>query len=140
MSMIPPIRLQTVWPQLRLRVTLPELSIDPSKALADIGLKPIGEMMKEEASQGQAAILKYIAEVAREGDRMAQVEASSNVIPELAREKWPDTRELNVDYAPKHRVDVRVSEGRIEGVFRRGQVIVDLPHVVGTGRNLNVLV
>lgn len=137
--MIPPIRLHTVWPRLLLRVELPQVLIDPSEALADIGLRPMGEVMKDEARQGRHAILDYIAQIAREGDRLAQVEVSSDVVAELAKEKWPDARELNVDYAPKHRVDILVREGRVEGLFQRGRVIVDLPHVVGTGRNLNVL-
>lgn len=137
--MIPPIRLHTVWPRLLLQIELPQVLIDPSEALADFGLRPIGEVMKDEAQQGQNAILEYIAQTAREGDRLAQVEVSNNVIAELAKAKWPDARELNVDYAPKHRVDIVVQEGRIEGFFQRGRVIVDLPHVVGTGRNLNVL-
>lgn len=138
--MLPPMRLHTIQPVLELNVTLPQVQLDPSAALADIGLRPIGEVMRERAQRGQAAMLKYIAETAREGDRLAQVEVSDKVIAELAKEKWPDSRELNVDIAPKHRVDVWVEEGRINAVLRRGRVVVDLPHIVGKGRNLDVWV
>ena len=137
--MVAPIRLHIVWPRLRLEVGLPKVLIDPSRALADIGLRPMVEMMKDEALKGQRAALAYIAQVAHEGDAMARVEVSNDVIAELAKEKWLDTRELNIDYAPKHRVDIRVDRGRIKGLFQRGRVIVDLPHVPVTGRKLDVV-
>lgn len=138
--MLPPMRLHTIRPVLELNVTLPQVDLDPSEALADIGLRPLGEVMRERAQRGQAAMLNYIAKTAHEGDRLAQVEVSNDVIAELAKEKWPDSRELNIDIAPKHRVDVRVEEGQINAVLRRGRVIVDLPHIIGTGRNLDVWV
>jgi len=136
--MVPPIRIHTVWPQLHLRVQLPQIRIDPSQALADIGLRPTHQIAKEEAQQGQEAILEYIAQIAREGDRFARIEVSTNVVAELAREKWPDTRQVNIDYAPKHRVDIRVAEGRVEGTFRPGRVIVELAHIVVAGRKVDV--
>jgi len=136
--MLLPIRMHTIWPQLHLRVELPQVHIDPSQALADIGLRPIRQLAEEEAQQGRQAILEYIAQVAREGDRFARIEVSTNVVAELAKEKRPDTRQVNIDYAPKHRVDVRVAEGRVEGTFRPGRVIVELAHIVVAGRKVDV--
>jgi hypothetical protein len=117
---------------------LPQIRIDPSQALADIGLRPTHQIAKEEAQQGQEAILEYIAQIAREGDRFARIEVSTNVVAELAREKWPDTRQVNIDYAPKHRVDIRVAEGRVEGTFRPGRVIVELAYILVAGRKVDV--
>lgn len=133
--MLSPIRLDITWPQLQVTLHMPELSLDAREALGDIGLKPVGEIMRERAQRGVDAAVEYIGTVAREGDRMAQVEVSDNVIAELAREKWPDTRELNVDVAPKHRVDVRLESGRVDALFTPGRVRVDLPHTTGTGRH-----
>ncbi len=47
--MLPPMRLHTIQPVLELNVTLPQVQLDPSAALADIGLRPIGEVMRERA-------------------------------------------------------------------------------------------
>src|SRR5690625_2181954 len=111
--MVPPIRLDVTWPHLQVTMQMPQLSLDPKAALADIGLKPLGQVMRIQAQRGQSTALQYIGAIAREGDHMAQVEVSDNVIAELAREKWPAQRELNVDIAPKHRVDVRIETGRV---------------------------
>src|SRR5690554_6916132 len=127
--MLSPIRLDITWPQLQVTLHMPELTLDAREALGDIGLKPVGEIMRERAQRGMDA---------REGDRMAQVEVSDNVIAELAREKWLDTRELNVDVAPKHRVNVRLEPGRVDALFTPGRVRVDLPHITGTGRHIDL--
>lgn len=136
--MVPPIRLDITCPHLQITMHMPQLSMDAKEALGDIGLKPLGEVMQEQAQRGQAAAVEYIGAIAHEGDRMAQVEVSDNVIAELAKEKWSDERELNVGIAPKHRVDIRIETGRVDASFQPGRVLVDLPHITGTGRNIDL--
>lgn len=138
--MIQPIRMNTTFPTLRIAVTHPRVAIDVREALADVGHKPMGRFMREEAERAQAAGVEAIGGIAREGDRLAQVEVSNNAIVEIAREKWQDHRELNVDVAPKHRVTVELESGHAETTFTPGQVNVDLPHLRGTGRNIDIRV
>lgn len=138
MRVVPPIRLHITLPYLQVTTHLPEVEVDAQQAWNDLGLKHIGEAMRERAQRGQAAALRYIGAIAQEGDRMAQVEISDNVVVELAKEKWPPHRELNVGIAPKQLLDVRVTTGRVDVALTPGRVIVELPHIASAGRHIDV--
>lgn len=138
MRVVPPIRLNITLPLLELTTHFPKVEVDAREAWSDLGLKPMGEVMRERAQRGQAAALRYIGNIAQEGDRMARVEVSDNVVVELAREKWPPRRELNVDIAPKNLLDIRITTGRVDAVLTPGRVVVELPHIASAGRRIDV--
>src|SRR5690625_3061982 len=132
------IDITVTFPKLNVRPTLPEMTIDPTLAHGDIGLKQIGPLMKGVAAEAQAAGQQAIAQMAREGDRLARVEESANAIAEIASEKWPPLRELNVDVAPKHRPQVKVEPGQLSVQLQPGEVKVNVSLVMATGNVIDV--
>lgn len=119
---IRPLRIEMGLPHLQIEQRLPQVRIDPSAALADLGLKPVGQLAREQAAAGQRRALEAIAQTAREGDRLARIELPGDPIVELARLRGQRDAQLNVDLAPKHRVAVEVAPGQVSVQLIPGQV------------------
>ena len=119
---IPQLEVQMQLPRLEMEARLPRLSIDGRQARADIGLKPIDQVVREHAARGRQAALKAIAQTAREGDELARIELGGNPIAEQARRRGLRDAQLNVDVAPKHRVMIDVEPGEVAFRFIEGQV------------------
>lgn len=134
---VPHMQLYLTWPYLDVDVQLPAVTIDDVEARAEIGLKTMPRLLRDRAQTARAKGLEGIAQIAREGDRLAQVE-SPGAIVEIASTKWSQAPEVNVDVAPKNRPRVHVQHGRVSGQLERGHVRVLLPHIAGSGRRLDV--
>lgn len=135
---VPPLDMRVSFPRIDIHPTLPRLRIDARDAYGDIGLKPMGRLAKESAGASREAGDRAVADIAREGDRLARVEESTDAIAEIAAEKWPALRELNVDYAPKHRPQVFVEPGQVSMRFSPGDVQIQVPVMLGRGRVVDV--
>lgn len=136
--MVRPIRMQVTFPELQLETTLPSIDMNLQAAHADIGLKPVGPLMEERAQRAQSAGLAAIAQMAQEGDRLAQVESFPDAIIDIASEKWPKERELNVDVAPKHRPTVKLEAGYVSVGVEPGQMRVQAVQIFLGGRWIDV--
>lgn len=135
---VPHIRLDLKWPHLEMTTTLPSVAVDDVDARAEIGLMPMPRFMRQQAQRARTIGLEGIAQIAREGDRLAKVEESANAIVEIAAEKWSKAQEVNIDHAPKNRPKVALQRGRVTARLVPGHVHVLLPHIPGTGRRLDV--
>ncbi|MBO8142816.1 MAG: hypothetical protein H0Z37_11710 [Firmicutes bacterium] len=134
------VTIQTALPRLHVKTTLPSVRVDPSRALADIGLKPIGQIAAESASKARIIGLEAIRQIAREGDRMARIETGENAVPAIAKEKGYREKQINIDSAPKHRVAVAVETGNVSVQLAPGKVQVDVAFESAKGRRLDVSV
>lgn len=135
---LPHIRLDLKWPHLEMTTTLPRVTIDDVDARGELGLKPMPRFMRDQTQRARTTGLEGIAQIARDGDRLAKVEESANAIVEIAAEKWSKAREVNIDHAPKNRPRVDLQRGRVTTRLVPGHVHVLLPHIPGTGRRLDV--
>lgn len=137
---IVPLRIAIELPRLELEIRQPRVHIDDREARADIGLKPIGQVARELAALGHSTALQAVAQIAREGDRLAQIELPGNPIPELAQQRGLRDAQLNVDSMPKHRVKVDLERGKVSFRFDPGRVHVSGSIHLAAGRFIEVIV
>ena len=120
-----------------MKTTLPAVIIDDTEARAEIGLKTLPHVTREQAQRARIKGLEGIVQTA-EGDRLAKVEESANAIVEIAAEKWSKAPQVNLDVAPKNRPKLQLQPGQVTGRLHRGHVHVLMPHIPGSGRKLDV--
>lgn len=137
---IPHLSVQTILPHLELSIQLPRVLIDSRQAQADIGLKPLGQIAREQAGRGRSVALQAIAQTAREGDELARIEASGNPIVEQARRRGLRDLQLNVDLAPKHGPRVELEAGSVAINVIPGRVRISGSIHLVAGRFIDVQV
>ena len=80
-----------------------KLSIDQSKAWADMGKYGALEASKREAQKGKQAVLEAIAEKSREGEQLKKIENGGNVIASLAKQaSMAEVKPAALDWIPSH--------------------------------------
>lgn len=107
-----PVEAQSTPPELDIEIDYPRVEIDARAARAEIGLKTTLAIARDLAATGQQAALEGIGRWASEGDELAAVEKGGSVARVAAEAAWPgDKQQINVDVAPKSRVEVDVTGG-----------------------------
>src|SRR5690606_10677355 len=80
---------------------------DRDGPMAETRLKPPLETARDWAAKGMQAAHERIGKYARQGDALASFHLGVDVAALAAQEAWPgDGRQINVDVAPKSRVQV----------------------------------
>jgi len=100
-------RLKTTPAELDIEIEPPRVELDLDGPMAEIGLKPALETARDWAAKGMQAAYERIGKYARQGDALASFHLGVDVAALAAQEAWPgDGRQINVDVAPKSRVQV----------------------------------
>lgn len=101
---------QDLGSTLRMQTTDATLSIDQSAAFADADVKSIFRRNEEFANKANQQAMNYIAQTARDGDRMKKIESGANVIAELAKGKGlQPERQFELRNIPGGTEKVRIS-------------------------------
>lgn len=125
-------------PRLDISTRFPRVHIDVRQAQADIGLKPIGQIAREQAARGHRVAWQAIAQIAREGDELARIEEGGNPIAEQARRRgWRDLQ-VNIDVAPKHPVLVELEPGEVGVQLIPGQVRIRGYILLASGQYIDI--
>lgn len=130
----PFLRFENTYPQIKLRIDDPvltvkpdqlELSIDYEECWADLNMyKPL-EFSRVNTDWARQKILKAIAEMADEGDRLAALESGEvNPIAAIAREKGLEQVDVELAHLSLPRIETQVIEG--EKSFQKGNVQLEL--------------
>lgn len=118
-------RIESTPPAVEISIDFPTIEMDASAAWAELGYKPPQQYAADLAAAGRQAVDEAILRWAREGDRLALMQTD---VPTLAQERvWHgDGRQINVDIAPKSRVEVSI-DGDVAIDAVPGQVQVEVP-------------
>ncbi|MFB9973260.1 hypothetical protein FPQ10_10870 [Allobacillus sp. SKP2-8] len=80
-----------------------KLSIDQSKAWADMGKFASIEATKKAANQGKQAVMEAISQKANEGNQLMKIENGGNVIASLSKQQtMADVKPAALDWIPSH--------------------------------------
>ncbi|MFC0013579.1 MULTISPECIES: DUF6470 family protein [Allobacillus] len=80
-----------------------KLSIDQSKAWADMGKFGALEATKKAANQGKKAVMEAISQKASEGNQLMKIENGGNVIASLSKQQtMADVKPAALDWIPSH--------------------------------------
>lgn len=99
--------------------------IDQRETRREIGLYTPWMRMDEQVSLAQENALRYIGQMAQEGDRLMRIESGEDAIPNLAAEKWPEPPpETNVTMIPQTRPDIAFRGGEVHIEVTPGEVVI----------------
>lgn len=105
-------RMASTSPSLDVSLEMPAVEIDTRIPKAELGLRPPLHFSSELASAGQQAVIEATRLWASEGDELARIEEGPKIVHLAAHRAWPgDRRQLNVDVAPKSRIELTVRGG-----------------------------
>jgi hypothetical protein len=107
--------ISTELPEIEIEKTMGNLKIDQSKAWAAYGIMSPLEMISRIYSESRNIALRATEKTAKEGDRMAAVHQSKDVIAELAKEN--SFGFLDVEFAGKasgNNVDIDFTHGTLD--------------------------
>lgn len=122
---LPLLRLQTRLPEVQIRQEQPRISIDHSHVRAELGFRDHRRFAAYWARRGHEQAAEGTARTAREGDRLARIEAGGNAIADIARENFTDSAEVNITPWPTCPPRITFSSGRLEITTRPGTVRAD---------------
>lgn len=114
-------------PSIKLRHKLPAVRIDVRYALEDLGIRRNQTIARLYATLGREAALRATARMAREGDMLRDVHLGTSVAEVAAARGRRQPKQLNVDVAPKTRVEVETIPGSVELELEAGEVRVQVP-------------
>lgn len=122
------IKLSVKQGEFAVRVTLPTIRLDATKAWRDLGQNDIVGLTRDIAKDAQAKGLQGIGKVAREGDKLARdIRPKAAALFDIIKSRQCKYIDYNVDAIPKHMVEVEVSEGCVEGVYTPYEIEVHVP-------------
>ncbi len=91
-----------------------QIYIDQTKAFADAGLKSTFAHARDYAAMGQRQALQKIAQLARDGERMADIHIPSNAFASMAkRDSAGKPADFDLEFIPKYgsvKIDYRPTE------------------------------
>lgn len=104
------------------------LTIDQTKALADVGIKSLGMVVREAAQKGYGTWSQGLSRVARDGDEMMRIEQGGDPMPRQAKRNGePPAKEFNVGWIPSHfSVDIDYDPGDLEIQVKVNKPIIDV--------------
>ena len=104
------------------------LTIDQTKALADVGIKSVGMVVREAAQKGHGIWSQGLSRVARDGDEMMRIEHGGDPMPRQAKRNGePPAKEFNVDWIPSHfSVDIDYDPGDLDIQVKVNKPIIDV--------------
>lgn len=104
-----------------------DLRIDQSRAWDALGIGNHLELMKRMYSSAKQVALEGIARIARNGDRMAEIDRPGNKIAEIAGEEWRLAPRLDVlGPASSDNVDIEYTPQKPDIRIRLGDVKIDV--------------
>jgi hypothetical protein len=86
-SQLPKVEMKQQKAQLDIDTELPRVYIDQYECFAQLGYKNSLDVAWEQAQKAYERVMGYIAETAREGDRLAAIELGGNPVVDIAEEK-----------------------------------------------------
>jgi hypothetical protein len=121
------VNITTENPRVEIERSEGELTIDQSKAWAAYGLINPVELTRSIADQARSMAYQAMAKKAQDGDRMAAIHQSTDVIAELAQEKFSQTHELRVAKAASYdNVDIFYTPDQLTFRPMKGSVNVQV--------------
>lgn len=97
----PQIMIQQPKPEVTIHTTPSKLSIDQSKAWADMDLLSIFERNNRFAAEALQAVQAGIARIAREGKELMEIENGGNpIVAQAKRTASPPPKELGIKFIP----------------------------------------
>ena len=106
----------------------PRLTIDQTKALADVGIKPVGMVVREAAQKGHGTWSEGVSRVSRDGDEMMRIENGGDPMSVQAKRNGePQMKEFNVGWIPSHfSVDIDYDPGELDIQVKVNKPIIDV--------------
>lgn len=83
----PKVEMETRAPELTIETQPVKVYIDQRECFKELGYKNISDLTREQAEAGYNQVMEYIADTAREGDRLAAIELKGNPIAYIAEDK-----------------------------------------------------
>ena len=116
---------------IRIDKLISDLAIDQTEAFADLNMRGFNDFSDHYTAKAQQDGMQAIAEIAREGDRMARIENGGDEIPRIAREKMRDDRQFNIGFIPSSPVDFEIDGSPPEIDYNPTSVTVmsDFPQI-----------
>ncbi|WP_096156601.1 DUF6470 family protein [Bacillus sp. FJAT-45066] len=106
----------------------PRLTINQTKALADVGIKSAGMVVREAAQKGYGTWSQGMSRVARDGDELMRIEHGGNRMPSQAKRNGePAAKEFNVGWIPSHfSVGIDYDPGDLDIQVKVNKPIIDV--------------
>lgn len=120
---LPTAQIKTTDGRLEMDMQQPRVYIDRYEYLKELGLKNYKDLTKDTAQASYRAVMEYIGEIARQGDRMAAIELGGNPIAEIAADTEGFTSSgrkgrpisfPNINYSTSGGVHLDYQEGSFE--------------------------
>jgi hypothetical protein len=112
----------------KVKVTLPDIMLDATKAWEDLGQKKIGKLVKDMAQEAKIEGLQNIKKVSGEGDELARdIRPECERLIEMIKAKQFRHVDYNVDAIPKHMAEVAVIKGGVDVVYVPYDIDVRVP-------------
>ncbi len=83
----PRVEMETQAPKLTIETQPVKVYIDQRECFKELGYKNVLDLTRERAEAGYNQVMEYIADTAREGDRLAAIELKGNPIAHIAENK-----------------------------------------------------
>ena len=122
----PDITMEIQPPDIIISIDYPQVQIDQTQSLAEIGLKKIVPLEREQAQEAQAIAVSGIGRRAGEGDVLAkQIGSGSRIFAEIAESNLSQPKETNFDMITHTPPRITATGGmRVQGIM--GDVFVNM--------------
>ncbi|WP_432662666.1 DUF6470 family protein [Wukongibacter baidiensis] len=120
-------KMKTRDPKIDMEITQPEVMIDQTIPLAEIGLKKVTELIKTSARNGRQECLEGIGKIVQQGNELSRIDTGVDPIPSQAKYNAFDQKmkEVNIDFIPKSRPEITLNEGKVEINLQEGDVDIE---------------
>lgn len=105
-----------------------KLTIDQTRALADVGIKPTGVVVKEAANKGYQSFLQGLARRAQQGDQLMKIEKGGSPLASQAKVNGErPSKSFNVGFIPSYNsVVIDYDPGELDIQVSRNKPIIDV--------------
>ncbi|MGI6574702.1 MAG: DUF6470 family protein [bacterium] len=119
---MPDLPLEIRLPEIRLRQKPTRLLIEQDHVWEQLGQRQPQRFARYCGQKGWDQAEAATVQMAQEGDRLARVEANNNPIPDIARESFTDTAEVNLTCWPTVPPQITVVSGYLDADVQLGCV------------------
>lgn len=134
----PKTEVKTPDPKVKIQSGDGNFKVDSTRCLEALDLYTPKVLGRRTAKQGMRQLENWIRKIAQEGDQLARIENGASAIPELAKQVFSDTKDINIKHKPGpivkyqkgsikmnwnlHPVDVKFSYGGVQTQANRAKV------------------
>jgi hypothetical protein len=112
-------------PQLEIHTEQIQVIIDQQQCFNESGLKDFATLTRDNAMEGEQAVLEGIARRTSEGNRMAAIENGGNAISQIAFNNSFTEHVFNIATMPKSRPEIDFVGGNVDITVHEGYVDIE---------------